>query len=195
MKEATLDPTEKKIASLSHKWQLLPLHRVLLGHDGSMTRLLELIVQEEVALRTLRQCVVPCPQRAARLLGVRTGEPSNERDITISRMSDAWPLLYARSYTPLSRLKPSFRSDLMRADIPIGRILQEHQIEARREILEVGFKEQDEEVRGLLRKGGPYLWRTYNIITENRPLIMITETFSALFFAETTQEAVKMASA
>ena len=37
--------------------------------------------------------------------------------------------------TPVDRLAPEFRDDLMKADIPIGRIIERHHIEARREIL------------------------------------------------------------
>jgi len=185
------DFIDNEIASLSKRCHLLPLHRVLLGHDGSMTRLLQLITQARVGLTTVRQSVVPCPKPAADLLGAGIGEPSNEREIVIARLSDGRPLLYAKSYTPLSRLGPSFKDDLMRADMPIGWILQKHRIEARREILDVGCKEEDREIRSFLRAPGPYLWRTYNIITQKHPLITITESFSAAFFAQAVQEAVK----
>ena len=43
-------------------------------------------------------------------------------------------LIHAVSYIPLSRLDDEFREDLIRADIPIGRILKKHRIESRREI-------------------------------------------------------------
>lgn len=191
MNRGGVDFIDNEIASLSRRWHLLPLHRVLLGHDGSMTRLLQLVTQARVGLSTVRQCVVPCPKPAADLLGIEAGEPSNEREIVIARLSDGYPLLYAKSYTPLSRLRPSFKEDLMRADMPIGRILQKYRIEARREILEVGCKEQDPEIQGFLRAPGPYLWRTYNIITQRYPLITITESFSAPFFAQAVREAVK----
>ena len=44
------------------------------------------------------------------------------------------PLIHAVSYIRLSRLDNEFREDLIRADIPIGRILKKHRIESRREI-------------------------------------------------------------
>mgnify|MGYP000076506133 CR=1 FL=1 len=62
---------EEKIWRLSELHELLPLHRVLLGHDGSMTLLLELIVCSEVELTTIRQSMVPCPEGAAELLEVQ----------------------------------------------------------------------------------------------------------------------------
>ena len=172
--------TTAKIWSLSRSYRLLPIHRVLLGHDGSMTHLLELISRCEVVLRTIKQSVVPCPWEVADLLVVDVGEPVNERDIIIVRSSDGSPLLYARSYTPLSRLKPAFKADLMKADIPIGKIMQRHRIEARREILDVGYLSSDRRLEERLACPGPYLWRTYNIITHGKPLITVKEYFSAL---------------
>jgi len=172
------DVAAAKIWSLSRSHGLLPIHRILLGHDGSMTNLLELISCCEVALRTIKQSVVPCPLEVADLLAVDVGEHVNERDIIIVRSPDGSPLLYARSYTPLSRLKPAFKADLMRADIPIGKILQRHRIEARREIIDVGYLSNDRHLEKLLARPGPYLWRTYNIITQGKPLIMVKEYFS-----------------
>ncbi len=174
-----VDVPTAKIWSLSSSRGLLPIHRILLGHDGSMTNLLELISCCEVTLRTIKQSVIPCPREAADLLAIDVGEPANERDITIVRSSDGSPLLYARSYTPLSRLKPAFKADLMRADIPIGKIMQKHRIEARREILDVGYLSSDRRLEELLARPGPYLWRTYNIITQGKPLITVKEYFPA----------------
>jgi beta-ribofuranosylaminobenzene 5'-phosphate synthase len=166
-----------KIWSLSKSHELLPLHRVLLGHDGSMTSILELISCCEVAIRTIKQSVIPCPSEAANLLAVDSGEPANERHIIIARMTDGSPLLYALSYTPLSRIKPEFKADLMRADIPIGKIMQRHRIEARREILDVGYLERDSQLEKLLGCSGPYLWRVYTIISQGKPLITVREYF------------------
>lgn len=167
-----------KIWSLSTRHELLPIHRVLLGHDGSMTGLMELISCCEVAIRTIKQSVVSCPAEVADLLAVEVGEPANEREIVIVRMSDELPLLYARSYAPLSRLKPVFQADLMMADIPIGKIMQKYRIEARREIRDVGYLERDHQLELLLACPGPYLWRVYNIITHGKPLITVKECFS-----------------
>lgn len=177
------DPIAAKIRRMSSRYGLLPIHRVLLGHDGSMTRLLELIFSCNAELKTIAQCVVPCPSKAARLLGTAPGEPVNERDIVIVGGSDASPLLYARSYAPLSRLRPAFKADLMKADVPIGTIMRRYRIEARREILTVGLVARSRRLRNLLAQPGPYLSRTYNIITEEKPLITISEFFPASLFS------------
>lgn len=175
---------DEGIFELCRKHGLGSVGAVFLGHDGSMTRLLELSIGGPVSLRTIGQKVVPCPELPSSFLEVRAGEPVNERDILILRSLDERPLLHARSYTPLSRLEPGFRRDMMRADIPIGRIMRAHRIEARREILEVGYLDSDPVLGSLLRTPGPYIWRRYNIITGGKPLITIRESLPVSFFWE-----------
>ncbi len=170
--------TKEKIWSLSSIYGLQPIHRVLLGHDGSMTELLELISCTEVALRTIKQSIVPCPQEAAELLAISAGEETNEREIVIIQKSDGSSLLYASSYIPLIRLEPAFKADLMSADIPIGKIMQKYRVEARRELIDVGYLDSDSRLEELLARPPPYLWRAYNIITRDKPLITIREYFS-----------------
>jgi beta-ribofuranosylaminobenzene 5'-phosphate synthase len=169
-----LESIERIIGNLS------PLQKVLLGTDGSVTRLLELATGAPVEIRTIHQEVIPADRRCADRLACTEGEPVNHRvvDLLNSRTGDL--LIHAVSDTPLSRLSPGIRDDLMRADIPIGRILREHQIESRREITGVcvQFPEIDP---GLT---GPQLSRQYRIIHQRLPLIHIEESFSCHAFRE-----------
>lgn len=169
------DPIEESICKISRERNLTPLQRVLLGHDGSMTKILELVSCEPVILTTISQAVVPCPDEIAEKLETPPGQEVNEREIVMLGGSDQHPLLYAKSHTPICRLKPEFRSDLMRADIPIGKIMRKHRIESRRVILEIGVKEQDGLLSKVLRCSGPFLWRSYNIIAGEKPLITVSE--------------------
>jgi beta-ribofuranosylaminobenzene 5'-phosphate synthase len=66
----------------------------------------------------------------------------------------------------------------MRADIPIGKIMEKHRIEARRELIDVGLLENDDSLEKLLHRPGPFIWRSYNIINREEPLITIRESFS-----------------
>jgi len=179
------------IWSLSSKRGLWALERVLLGHDGSMTNLLELVFGQDIELKTIRQEVVRSPLAAARRLQIPQGDPVNDREILLILKADATPLLYARSFTPLSRLEPEFKVDLLRADIPIGHILQAHKIESRRTLVSAGYRASSRRMQRLLCDPGPYLWRTYNILAKAKPLITITETFSVRPFRELCREEVK----
>ncbi len=178
---------ESKIGTLS------PMQKILLGTDGSVTTLLENALGCEVTVNTLSQEVVPADEGVAASLEIQAGEPVNHRIVTLNESASGKALLYAVSDTPLSRLAPSFRDDLMRADIPIGRIMQRHHIEARRELDEVRACRADHTISGTLGtfRHEPLLSRKYRIITGGKPLIAIRETFPSCNFADETRVIVE----
>ncbi len=178
---------ESKIGTLS------PMQKILLGTDGSVTTLLENALDCEVTVNTLSQEVVPAGEGVAASLGIRAGEPVNHRIVTLNESATGNALLYAVSDTPLCRLDPSFRDDLMRADIPIGRIMQRHHIEARRELDDVRACRADPVISstlGIFRQE-PLLSRKYRIITGGKPLIAIRETFPYCNFTDETRVIVE----
>jgi beta-ribofuranosylaminobenzene 5'-phosphate synthase len=159
--------------------RLSRVQKILLGTDGSVTRILEVITGGRVRITTLSQEVAGAGKEIAGLLHVKEGDPVNHRVVKIEGEGTSSPLIYAISDTPLGRLSPEFREDLMRADIPIGRILARHRIEARREILEARVIPAGDEhagIFGTFRKE-PILSRRYQIIHRGEPLISIEEQF------------------
>jgi beta-ribofuranosylaminobenzene 5'-phosphate synthase len=102
-------------------------------------------------------------------------------------------LIYAISDTPLARLSPAFKDDLMKADIPIGRIISQHHIEARREIVDARVSpatDDAERVFGICRHE-PVLSRKYRIIHDKKPLIFIEEQFPYNRFLDTRRVIVR----
>lgn len=165
---------------------LSPTQRILLGTDGSVTGLLEILTRNPVDITTLIQEVHPANTAIADLLGVECGTEVNYRVVELRNRSSGQVLLYAISHTPLSRLEPAFRTDLMRADIPIGKILRVHRIESRRDILSFAVQPADEDLSAAfgICRGEPVLTRRYHIIRQEKPLIAIQEFFPASRFAE-----------
>jgi beta-ribofuranosylaminobenzene 5'-phosphate synthase len=164
---------EKELGRLSR------VQKILLGTDGSVTRILEVITGGRVRITTLSQDVSGAGKEVAALLHVGVGDPVNHRVVKIEDSGTATPLIYAVSDAPLGRLSPEFREDLMRADIPIGRILLTHRIEARREILDarvIPATSEHTKIFGIFAKE-PLLSRRYQIIHQGEPLISIEETF------------------
>jgi len=171
--QARIRELERELGKLSR------VQKILLGTDGSVTRILEVITGGRVRITTLSQEVVGAGKEAAGFLRVREGDPVNHRVVKIESETGGPPLIYAVSDTPLGRLSPGFREDLMRADIPIGKILARHRIEARREILDARVIPAGEEhtgIFGIFRKE-PVLSRRYQIIHRGEPLISIEEQF------------------
>ncbi len=166
--------------------RLSPLQKVLLGTDGSVTRLLELATGFPVEIRTLLQEVVPADHIATMRLECQEGEPVNHRVVELRSTRTGEVLIHAISDTPVSRLSSAIRDDLMRADIPIGRILQAHRIESRREITRAWVHAPDASSSGAFPSFPvePLLSREYRIIHNGAPLIAIQETFPCHAFRD-----------
>ena len=143
--------------------------RICAGTDGSITQLLEVLTGKSVKVETISQNVVKASPRIAGLLDIETGDDVNDRLVTL-KVDDIVYVL-AKSLAPINRIPGGIRDDLMRADIPIGRILREHKLETRRDILNIRIVHRD--FFGEL----PVLSREYKIIYENKVLMWINECF------------------
>ncbi len=139
---------------------LSPVERVLASTDGSVTQVLEAYLGKPVGIRTLSQRVGPAGSIAGEL-SVSKSDEVNFREVEIID-GEGRALIRAMSWTPLKRLEPGFRDDLMKADAPIGKLLLKHGIESRREILDVRLE------RGRIV-------RTYNIIRGGEVLMRVEE--------------------
>ncbi len=155
------------------------MQKMLLGTDGSITSILEVITGSSVEIETLVQKVVPADESVAQELKVSPGDDVNYRVVKLKRADTRETLIYAVSHTPLGRLEPSFKDDMMRADIPIGVILKKHKIETRRDLLGAKALHADDTMRRVFNIFSKELMlsRDYRIIRNGEPLISITETF------------------
>ena len=123
-----IEAVERQLPSLSS------LQKVLLLTDGSVTILLEAASGERVDVRTIAQDVVPADAVQAGRLECAIGDPVNRRVVNLVGARTGRVFVHAVSFTPLDRLAPGARDDLLAADIPIGRILLRHRMETRREL-------------------------------------------------------------
>ncbi|MCX6676448.1 MAG: beta-ribofuranosylaminobenzene 5'-phosphate synthase [Methanothrix sp.] len=179
MVQSSLSPAEEILKLESIVGRLSPVQKMLLGTDGSVTSLLEVVTGSPVEIETLLQRVVPADEAVAKELQVNPGEEVNFRIVLLKKANSREALVYAVSHTPLKRLDASFKDDLTKADIPIGVILKKHRIESRRDITSTAFLPAGQEH---CRTFGVFareimLTRSYQIIRHGRPLIAIRETF------------------
>jgi len=173
--------------------RISPVQKFLLGTDGSVTQLLESITGKRVVIRTLVQKIVTADSIIARNLSIAEGDSINFRIAEIMTENDGEVLIYAVSQAPISRLSPELRDDLMKADIPIGRIINQHHIEARREILSARVLPATEDAARLFSicRNEPLLSRQYQIIHAGKPLIFIEEQFPYNRFLDTRRVIVR----
>lgn len=150
------------LRGLEKEKKLSSLERVLAVTDGSVTHMLEAHFGP-VRIRTLSQEVKEAGVLANELNVAKT-DSVNFREVEIVDQFGR-VLVRARSWTPLKRLEPEFKDDLMKADVPIGKLLVKHHIEARRELLDARVE------RGRIV-------RTYDIIRNGEVLMRVEERFS-----------------
>lgn len=143
--------------------------KICAGTDGSITQLLEVLTGESVKVETISQGSIKASPGIARLLDIETGDEVNKRLVTL-KVNDIVYVL-AKSLAPIKRMPKGMKDELMRANIPIGRILREHRLETRRDILKM------EIVHRAYFGKLPVLSREYKIIYNNAVLMWINECF------------------
>lgn len=165
-----LEEVEKEVA-------LSPVQKILLTTDGSITRIFEALSGEEVSIETEEQKVIPASDEIAKLANIDVGDEVNYRIVNLKNSNGV--LVHATSYAPLKRIDDDFKEKIMKADIPIGKIMSELKIEARREIVSCSVVKADKKFAKLfdVPEDSNLLGRNYNIIHNGEVLLNITEIF------------------
>ena len=153
------------LRNLEKEKRLSLIEKVLAVTNGSVTQILEAYLGESVKIRTISQEVKEAGELGT-TLDVDESDEVNFREVEITDQKGN-VLILAKSWTPLKRLESEFREDLMKADVPIGKLLIKHKIEARRELIDVRI--ENEKVK-----------RVYDIIRDNKILMRIEEELNEL---------------
>lgn len=153
--------------------------KILLTTDGSITAILDVLFGK-ITLSTLDQHVEPADEEHAKLVNVPAGEEINFREVIMHR--NGKPLIYAISHIPLKRCSKDVCTDLLSADIPIGRILKNYHIESRREINNIFIEKPNDTLKELFKTDEDMLARDYVIINNDEILMWIKEIFPISYF-------------
>lgn len=155
--------------------------KILLTTDGSITAILD-VLYGKIDLSTLEQHTEIATEENAKLVNTTPGSEINFREIIMHKNDQ--PLIYAVSYIPLDRLTEEIKCDLISADIPIGRILKNYQIESRREINNIYIENGNKTLEDLYETTEEFLSRDYTIIHKGEILMWIKESFPISYFTE-----------
>ena len=155
--------------------------KILLTTDGSITAILD-VLYGKISLFTIDQHFGIADESHAKLVNVNAGDEINFREVIMHKGSQ--PLIYAISHVPLGRCSEDICSDLLRADIPIGRILKNYKIESRREVNNIFIEKPDEKLQELFKTDEDFLARDYVIINNEEILMWIKEMFPVSYFTE-----------
>lgn len=155
--------------------------KILLTTDGSITAILD-VLYGKITLDTLDQHFGKAAESHAKLVNVEPGDEINFREVIMHKGDQ--PLIYAISHVPLGRCSDEICSDLLRADIPIGRILKNYRIESRREVNNIFIEKPNDKLRQLFDTEEDFLARDYVIINDGEILMWIKEMFPVSYFTE-----------
>lgn len=157
--------------------QALPAFlRALLVTDGTVTKILEAYFWEPVEVQTLQQEFVTA-ERPIPWVQVDPGDQVLIRRARLSGVDSG--RIYASAFSVIrTHLIPeSFRQRLVDREIGIGVLIRDSGMESYREVLEVGIEPAEGAEQGTATEPSELIFRTYRIIIDGRPVILITESF------------------
>jgi chorismate-pyruvate lyase len=154
---------------------LPPFLRALLVTDGTVTKILEAYFWEPVEVQTLQQETVTA-ERPIDWIRIDRGDRVLIRRARL-RGADSG-IVYATAFSVIrTQLIPkTFRQRLIDREIGIGALIRDSGMESYREVLEVGIEpaKTDDEAAP---EPSDLVSRTYRIIIDGQPVILITESF------------------
>jgi chorismate-pyruvate lyase len=156
---------------------LSPFQRALLVIDGTVTKFIEAYAMEPLEIDRLSQSTLLLEEDHP-WLDAEKGTEVAVREVLIQGKYSRTPFVYAVSLVVLDRLPETMRDRLDIQGEGIGRIINDTEMETRREILWFGrerLTELPEAIRG--RTPGDFISRAYRIITQGKPIALINEKF------------------
>ena len=161
--------------------QLTPFQRALLVIDGTVTRFIEAYTFSPIEVVLLHQETQTLPADHA-WLEVKKGTEVIVRQVTLQteRMDDQQPIVhaYATTIIVVDRIPQTIREGLTLKGQGLGQLLQRSGLETRRDLLWWGLKRSKNLPEVLLHlEGKPFLSRTYRIVADGQPIMLINEQF------------------
>lgn len=144
--------------------ELTPELRMIVLHDGTLTRALEACRLRPVAVDVRAEECVPLTRTAAMLLSAPAGSDAVLRRVDILDRNTSALLATADSVLITDRLPDLFFDILPTCRNGLGEALTRLRLECRRELLWVG-------------SSGGEITRAYRVISDGRPVLLVEETF------------------
>jgi len=155
---------------------LPPFLRALLVTDGTVTKILEAYFWEPVEVLTLQQEFVPA-ERPIEWIRVDPGDRVLIRRARLAGADSGIVFATAFSVIRTQLIPETFRQRLIDREIGIGVLIRDSGMESYREVLEVGIEPAAERGDESLPVRSDLVFRTYRIIIDSQPVILITESF------------------
>jgi chorismate-pyruvate lyase len=144
--------------------------------------MLESYLYEQIQVVKLSEELVSLTQDI-QALDLKAGTEAIARRILLRGRISRRNFIYAESIIIPERLDEQFRHELLESKTPIGKIWFERRVETFKEIVDSG----KEQAGGLsnyfgLEPEDNMLFRTYSVLSQGKPTMMITEKFPESYF-------------
>lgn len=158
------------------------LQRILLTTDGTLTKILEAYLSEEIQIVKLSERSVLAAEDVP-LLELERGREVIERKILLQGKVSGKNFLYAESLLVPERLDELFRDELLKSEMPLGRLMLAHRMETFKEII-TATKETPDSLSTFFQISSKdnLLSRTYRLFYRHKPIMIITEKFPENYF-------------
>ncbi len=177
-----IDLQDTLIRSHIEPSDLSTFQRILLTTDGTVTDILEAYAFEQIRIIKLSEQLALL-DRDIIPMKLKKGTEVIARKILLQGKISRKNFVYAESIIVPERLDEQFREALLKTKTAIGKIWFEQQVETFKEILETS-KEPSEGLSNYfyIEPSENLLSRTYQVVTNRQPVMMITEKFPESFF-------------
>jgi chorismate-pyruvate lyase len=170
--------------------KLSPLQRVILTSNGTVTKLLEDLIGEQLIVIKLHESL-QIHEQAIEYLELPVRQQVIQRKICLQGKDSGINWLYAESTIVPARLDTLFRDELLESQIPIGSLWSKHRVETFKELLPPFQQPAGELAQYFSISEQQYLLgRTYRVYSGQQPIMMLTEKFPRHYFIDLTQHHV-----
>ena len=174
LKQSTIDPRS-----------LSSFQRILLTTDGTVTEILEAYLWESVQVIKLDQSTVESEQEIPYLeLPAKTSVML--RKILLRGKTSHKNYIYAESILVPDRLNANLRDSLINTKKPIGQLMNESRLETFRETLNCRMEPAGDLAEYFaIMPESMLISRTYRVLADRQPIMLITEKFPEGSFRDT----------
>jgi chorismate-pyruvate lyase len=163
---------------------LSDVERILIVSDGTFTYQLETFVREPIGVEILSNQLVPLSPGDAQLLDCSESSLAWDRRTLLRGKKSGAAYSYATSLINDEGLDPNFRAELRVTQSGIGHLMAKYRMGTFRELLTYHFDAKPHYAHHLPNfREASFLSRTYRIVFEGRPIMVITENLPRDLFA------------
>jgi chorismate-pyruvate lyase len=186
MADRHLSMTPKTIlGSHYHMPGLSDIERVLVVSDGTFTYQLETFVREPIGVEILSNQLARPSSNNAHLLQCREGSLAWDRRTLLRGKQTGMAYCYATSDINDEDLDPDFRAELRVTQSGIGHLMAKYRMGTFRELLTYHIDTKPGYGHHLPHfRDSAFLSRTYRIIFQGKPIMVITENMPRNLFAK-----------